>query len=432
VIPASFSRRAIVLLAGAAGISLVATFGLGVFGDLLAEPQSFGADSWSRSALGHRAFVELARVRGQVVLVSRHRTADRAREGALTALLEPSVGGEDGRTRAMLADIRSAATRMLVVLPKRWGFPDQLRPRWIGFVRYVPIEAANRVLEALSIQGSAIRPPASIGDWKGALPAPDLDDPQLLRSERPPFSGDEASADARSVTLKPLLSSREGMLVGETNTDGFHLIVVSDPDVLENHGLGRGRNAQLAMAILERFEGRPVLVVDETLHGYEIQPSITRELLRFPLVLATLQALVTLGLLAWAALVRFGRPLPPASLLRPGKAFLVEHTAELLRVGGHAGEAARAYLRAAREEVLARVPPPGGAETPAAWLARLEAARGKAGMLRRLEQRVARIEDGKRGADIQAIRAAQQISRWREELTDGAAGDPRTRRGAQG
>ncbi len=413
--PASFSRRAVVLLAGAAAVSLLATFGLGVFGELLSEPATFGADSWSRSALGHRAFVELARARGRSVLVSRHRTADRAREGALTALLEPAVGGEDdGRSRAVLADIRSAARRLLVVLPKRSGFPDPLRRRWIGSVRYAPIEAANRVLEALSIEGSAIRPPATIGAWTGALPAPDLDDPQLVRSRQ----------------LEPLLSSTEGILVGETRKDGLHLIVVSDPDLLETHGLGR--NARLAVAILDRFEGRPVLVVDETLHGHEIEPSITRELLRFPLVLATIQALVTLGLLAWAAAVRFGRPLSPAALLHPGKAFLVEHTAELLRAGGHAGEAARAYLRAAREEVLARVPPPGGPETPAAWLGRLEAARGKAGTLRRLEQRVARIEDGKRGADLEAIRAAQQISRWREELTDGAAGDSRTRRGAQG
>lgn len=415
--PVSFTRTGAALLAGAAAISLVATFALAVFGDLLAEPASFGADSWSRSALGHRAFVELARAEGHAVLVSRHRTAERAREGALTALLEPAVGGEDGgRSKAMVGDIRSGAARLLVVLPKRVGFFDQLRPRWIGSVRYAPIEAANRVLEALSIEGSAIRPPASVGAWTGPLPAPDIDDPQLLHSAQ----------------LRPLVASAAGMLVGELQSDGLHLIVLSDPDVLETHGLGRGRNAELAMAILDRFGGERTLVVDETLHGHEIEPSITRELLRFPLVLATLQALVMLGLLAWAAVVRFGRPLAPASLLRPGKVFLVEHTADLLRAGGHAGEAARAYLHAAREMVLARVPPPGGSETPAAWLLRLEAARGKAGTLRRLEQRVARIEDGRRGAEIEAVRAAQQISRWREELTDGAAGDPRTRRGAQG
>jgi hypothetical protein len=397
------------VLAGVAAASLLATLSLGVFGDLLAEPPSFGADSFSRSALGHKAFVELVKAQGRTVLVSRHRTPDRAREGALTALLEPAVGGEDdGRSRAVLRDVREAATRLLVVLPKRIGFFDRLRPRWVGAVRYAPIEDANRVLEALSLEATAIRPPASVGAWSGPLAAPDLDDPQLVRSKE----------------LRPLLSCSEGMLVGELRDHGRHLIVLSDPDVLETHGLGRGRNAELAMAILGRFDGPPVLVVDETLHGHEIEPSITRELLRFPLVLATLQALFTLGLLAWAALVRFGRPLAPGALLRPGKAFLVEHTAELLRAGGYAGEAARSYLRAAREEVLARVPPPGGAETPAAWVARLEAARGKAGTLRRLERRVAQIEDGKRGAAVEAVRAAQQISRWREELTDGAAGDP--------
>jgi hypothetical protein len=413
----AFSRRGLLLLVGAAVISLAATFALGVFGDLLAEPQSFGADSWSRSALGHRAFEELVKAQGRTVLVSRHRTPDRAREGAPTALLEPSVGGEDdGRSKAMLSDIQSAAVRLLVVLPKRIGSFDQLHPKWIGSVRYAPIEEAQRILDALSIEGQVIRPAATISRWTGELPAPDIADPQLVRSEK----------------LHPLLASSAGMLVGELSSDASQVIILADPDVLETHGLGRGRNAELAMAILDRLGGGRVLVVDETLHGHEIEPSITRELLRFPLVLATLQALVTLGLLAWAAVIRFGRPLAPASLLEPGKAFLVEHTAELLRAGGHAGEAARAYLRAARDVVLARVPPPGGPETPAAWLARLEASRGKAGMLRRLEQRVAQIEDGKRGAETEAVRAAQQISRWREELTDGAAGDPRTRRGAQG
>ena len=299
--PASFSRRGVLVLAGVAAVSLLATFSLGVFGELLAEPPSFGADTFSRSALGHRAFVELVKARGRTVLVSRHRTPDRAREGALTALLEPAVGGEDdGRSRAVLRDVRDAAARLLVVLPKRSGFPDRLRSSWVGAVRYVPIEEANRVLDALSLQATAIRPPASVGAWEGPLPAPELADPQLVRSEE----------------LRPLLSCAEGMLVGELRDDRLHLVVLADPDILETHGLGR--NAELVMAILGRFDGPPVLVVDETLHGHEIQPSITRELLRFPLVLATLQALVTLGLLAWAAALRFGRPLAPAALLRPG------------------------------------------------------------------------------------------------------------------
>ncbi len=196
MIAPSFSRKGLALLVGAAVVSLVATFGLGVFGELLSEPQSAAADSFSRSALGHRAFVELARAQGHQVLVSRGRTADRARDGALVALLEPLVG-DDGRSRAMLADIRAGASRLLVVLPKRFGIPDQLRPRWIGMARYVDVAAANRLLETLSIQASVIRPPASIGDWQGPLPAPDLQDPQLLRPVAP------AAAEAPPQHARP-------------------------------------------------------------------------------------------------------------------------------------------------------------------------------------------------------------------------------------
>jgi len=413
----SLGRGPLALLALAAVVSLVGTFALAVFGELLFEPPSAGADAFSRSALGHRAFLDLARKEGFRVLVSRHRTQDRAREGALTALLEPAAGEEDGgRTGAVLSGIRSSARRLLVVLPKRSGDPDPLRPAWLGSVRDRSVAEAERVLTALSLDAQVVRPTSSVLAFEGALPAPEVDNVQLVRSK----------------DLRPLLASSEGMLVAELVSKRSRVIVVSDPDVLENHGLSRGRNAELSLAVLQRFGGEPVLVVDETLHGHEIEPSITRELLRFPLVLATLQALAALFLLAWAALVRFGRPVPPAPLLKPGKAFLIEHTAELLRAGGHAGEAARAYLRTAREEVLARLPPPGGAESASAWLERLEAARGRAGSYRRLEERVAGIAEKGRGALAEVVRAAQEISRWREELTDGTRGDPGTRRGAQG
>jgi hypothetical protein len=416
MIPGAFTRRGVAVLAGVAAASLLATAALAVFGDLLAEPASFGPDAWSRSALGHRAFLELVRGTGRQVLLSRHRTADRAAGGAATLLLEPAVGPDDGRARGILSAAAQRASRLLVVLPKREGFPDPLRPRWVSSARLGPVAAAQRVLEAMEIEAEVVRPTASIERWAGALPQPTLDEPQLVRSG----------------ALTPLLASPQGILVGELTEGGWTAIVVTDPDVIANHGLGRGRNAALALALLERLGGEGPVVVDETLHGHEITPSLTRELLRFPLVLATLQAAAALLLLAWAALVRFGRPLPPEPLLAPGKAFLVENAAELLRAGGHAAEAARAYLRAAREEVLARLPPPGGAEGREAWLLRVEAARGRAGTLRRLEQRVARIEDGRRGAALEAVRAGQQIYRWREELTDGAAGDPRTRRGPPG
>jgi hypothetical protein len=420
VTPGAFTRRTAALLAGVVVTSIVATMALSVFGPELADPPSYRADAYSRSALGHRAFVELLRQEQRTVLLSRNRTAEKARGEAITAVLEPALGKEDARARAHLRDIREAAPRLLVVLPKRDGLPDTFRRGWLESVQYAPLEEAQRILEALGVEATVFRPAASIGAWTtGSLPAPEVDDPQVLRT----------------AALTPLVGSAQGMLVGERVEGGVHLVVVADPDLLQTHGLSRGRNAELMLALVERLD-RPgagrTLVVDETLHGHEIEPSLVKELLRFPLVLATLQAAAALALLGWAAAVRFGRPVPAPPLLRAGKDFLIENVAELLRAGGHAGEAARAYLRAAREEVLARVPPPGGAEPPLAWLLRLEAARGRTGTLQSLERQVRAIEDGRRGSEVEAVRAARRIQRWREELTHGADGDPGQGRGPQG
>lgn len=420
--PASFTRRGAVVVASLISVSMAATMFLSVYGDALFTPTSAAADAWSRSALGHHAFLELVRRRGRSVVVSRARTAEKASTGAPTALLEPRLGAEDPRTEGRLDEIGGAAGRLLLVLPKREGVPDLERRGWIEHERLLPPDEVDRVLEALDLEATVFRPARRLeaGSWKGSLPAPELRDPQLVRSK----------------ALTPLLASEDGILVGELETEDRRLLVVADPDLLETHGLGRGENAELALAVLDRLGGEPTLLVDETLHGWELEPSLVQELLRFPLVLATLQAVVTLALLAWAALVRFGRPVPPAPLLRGGKEFLVQNVADMLRAGGHAKEAARAYLRATREEVLARIPPPGGAESPETWLLRLEAARGRAGELASLTRQVEAIGEGRqgarRGAGVDALRAARRIQRWREELTHGAAVDPREARGRPG
>ncbi len=415
---ASFTRRGAIVVAGLVAVSIAATMFLSVYGDTLSTPSSAAPDSWSRSALGHHAFLELVRRDGRAVVVSRSRTAEKAAAGAPTALLEPRLG-RDEASEGRLDEIASAARRLLLVLPKRDGIPS-FRPRgWLEYAGILPPDEIESVLAVADLDASVFRPArtkASGESWTGSLPGPELQDLQLLRSEE----------------LTPLLAIEDGILVGELVTEDRHLMVVSDPDVFATHGLGRGRNAELALAVLDRLGGERTLVVDETVHGWELDASLVQELLRFPLVLATLQAAVTLALLAWAALVRFGRPLAEAPLLRAGKDFLVANVADLLRAGGHAHEAARAYLRATREEVLARIPPPGGPETPDAWLRRLEAARGRAGMLASLERQVAALADRRRGAEVEAVRAARRIQRWREELTHGTAGHPREARGRPG
>lgn len=383
---------------------------LAAFADVFEVP-SYAADSFSRSAVGHHAFVRLLRDLGRTVIVSRSRTAEKA-PGAILLVLEPLVGpGEVGdASRARMEEMVQASERVLVVLPKRTGFPDRLRPRWLEGATLVPEAVADRVLSATGVDGHVARAAASIGAWSGALPAPELTDVQLVRSGE----------------LDPLVATDEGILAGEKVEGDVHLVVLADPDVLATHGLGRGANAELAVALLDRLdpEGRAAVVVDETLHGHEAQPSLARELMRWPLVLATVQAALALALLAWAALVRFGRPRPAPAALAPGKDFLVENTAELLRHGGHLGPAVDAYWRAAREQIARALRPPGERSGDLErWLGGLAAARGRGARLAALERRVAALS-GRRGHAEEALRTALEIHAFREEMTDGAGADP--------
>jgi hypothetical protein len=416
------------LLAGAGAASLAAAALLGVFGDALYDPPSAGADSFSRSAVGHRAFVELARAFGRPVVVSRHATADKARADAIVALLEPRVGPEDEAREALLEDVNLAARRLLVVLPKREALADPARPRWAASAAPLPVDDAQRVLDALELDLRVVRPTGAAG-WVGALPAPALEAPQLLAF--PP--GGAPLPDG----LAPLVSCAEGILAAEWSASGndgeeWRTVVLADPDVLASHGLGEGDNAALALALLDRLGPEPLpLVVDETLHGFEQRPSLARELLRFPLVLATISAALAAALLAWAAAIRFGRPRAAPPPLAAGKLFLVEASAGLLRHGGDAGHAAAAYLHAAKDEVARRLRAPGDAGRLDAWLARAAAARGRAAELAALEERVRRLA-GRRGAEEEAVRAARAIHRFREEMTHGARRDPRRDRAAQG
>jgi hypothetical protein len=414
----AFSGRGAGLLAAGAAASLAAAALLGIFGDALYDPPSFAADSFSRSAVGHRAFLELLRGLGWPVVVSRHRTPDKAGEGAVVALLEPRVGPDDAAREGLLGDVDDAARFLLVTLPKRAAIPDPARPRWVAGAALLPVADAQRVLDALELEATVVRPERSIAAWTGELAAPGLDRPQLVVSDR----------------LVPLVGAAEGMLVGELRAAGWRTIVLADPDVLATHGLARGGDgALLAVRLLERLgaPGLPV-VLDETLHGFERRPSLARELLRFPLVLATGSALLAAALLAWAALVRFGRPRPPEPAHGAGKLFLVESTAGLLRHGGDVGHAAEAYLRAAKEAVAHRLRPTGEAAALDAWLARLAAARGQGEALAALEARVRRLAGRRAGAEEEAVRTAQAIHGWREEMTDGAPRDPGSHRAAQG
>ena len=66
-----------------------------------------------------------------------------------------------------------------------------------------------------------------------------------------------------------------------------------------------------------------------------------------------LQSLLLLGVVLWAGMGRFGKPLPAAAGLGAGKEVLIDNTAKLLANGGHADDSLLLYFRQTTRAVAA-------------------------------------------------------------------------------
>jgi hypothetical protein len=399
---APFSRRALALVIGVGLASFAVAVGIAVLGDGSAPP-SAGADSYSRSALGHHALVELLRRLDVPVVVSRHDSVARAATRGVVVVAEPRLLGDPARVGALLDQAGTA----LVVLPKWHGAADPGHRAWIARADLYDLADVNAVLAACGLPGRAVRPGAparwTIADGLDLGAAePTLAGPQLIEG-----SG-----------LDPVVSAGDAILVGHVARGDRELWVLTDPDLVANHGLGRGDNAVLAVAILDKLRNGGPVVVDETLHGHVSLPSVWRELATFPLSLAPASALLALLALVWAGTGRFGAPVPAGPGLRAGKLTLIDNIAELMRSGDHVAFALDRFLQLTVQEVARRTHAPPGAE-PRAWLAQLERTRRPHTGLDALDREVRAVRaEG-------ALAAAARIHRWRQEMIDGSVDGPR-------
>jgi len=425
---APFGRRALWWIASAA-VCFAVTLFFYVFGEAPAEVSSPGADTFSRSALGYQALVTFLGEAGGAVRVSRFGTAGLVGPEAGLLLLEPPTG--IGRLDEVLSLVSGAVENgapVVVVLPEwswtvdpddrsRVGSVEPIAARRLSRLLGVLLAAPSRNLAEDEGQWTPIRPRGSAAESPLTGPLaeglhPVLVRPQVLPRDLPWF--------------EPLLETAVGPVI--VTDPKRRLTIVSDPDLLNTHGLGLGDNAELARRLfLGSWDdaGRPsAWVVDETLHGFERVPSITRELLELPLVFFTLQAALLAGLAVWSAARRFGKALPAPPRLAAGTHTLIDNTARLLAFGGHHAEAVERYLDAALADGVAAfgVPTSLGRRARVARLAEVAAARGATEDLEDIARRVAALRSG---ASAQAVAArsfnlARRLWRWREEVLDGA------------
>lgn len=408
-----YSRRALRWVIGVAVASFLAAILLTAFGPELAPAPSAGADSFSYSALGHHGLVELLRGAGLTVVA---RTVPGGAGGGprwpvILAEPDPSrvEGGLAGHLDRLIAGAQEDGGAAVVVLPKWQARPSSTRPGWVEEVATRPTDEIVHELRTLA------------PTWFSAL--------ELRRGDTTGLATCHWAATGLDVSIHrsvaqsvaptggfdPILTCPEGLLVARKGD----VWVIADPDLVNNHGLAHPENAA---AILQLLKEHPYLqargaTFDETIHGFTWSDSLLAEAFRFPLWPATFQAALLLGLVLWAGMGRFGKPLPATRGLAAGKDLLIENTAALLGAGGHLADSLQRYHRQTVAAVAAALALPAGLSEPEmlAALVRIGQRRGCRHDPHRLAQRIGALS-GRPDAARRALEIARDLHTWRQEM----------------
>ena len=412
-----FSRRVLISLVAAMTMAFAASLLLTTGRDGGAEAgDSVGANSYSLSAIGHAGFFEVLRTVGRPVLRSQFEPLGKLGANGVLVLAEPisSLASDEGRNKLF------TARRILLILPK-WGAVPSLQKRtWIGDAAPLPISRVQSVLSVVDPNGIVVRVPGADRFDRNVLSAnPALEVPvQLIGNSK----------------MTALISSPDGILLGEIREGTRRIWVLADPDIIENHGIGAADNATLAVDIIDQLRGNDgPIVIDETIHGFRGSGTSPLALLTaFPFGLLGIHALAAVVLLLWATIGRFGAPARMKPVFTADKRALIANTAALIDHGGHHAAMLRRYGQVNVQEAARALRAPRGLSEVAliAWLDR-------AGKSRGLKTQIGDHVGDFLGAAVnskpkdspknlpRAFARARAMYFWKKEIVDGFAGRKR-------
>ena len=402
---AVFAPRTVFWLLTIGTISFVGALVLSLLAGDGGAVRSAGANTFSYSAIGHRAFVEILERVEMPVLVSRYDSAGKAGSSSLLVIAEPKPPTATATELKRLLSARN----VLLVLPKWDGAVRGLVPDWLAGAELMPADEAQQMLTAVLGAGSVLRPEGGLTLDTGPFPSPTLAAPQLFQAPG----------------IDPVIGGPQGILLGRLDRGWSTIWVLSDPDILSNHGIGQGDNALLAVRMIDHVRPQGgAIVIDETIHGFEAEPQLTRAIFETPLAITAVIAVVTLAVLLWAATARFGAPLPTTRPIAPGKAGLIDNTASLLEFGGHGVAILNRYLRVTLRDVSQALHAPAQLRGDAlvGWFDRIGKRRGVGVTCAEICREVAGVARQQRVDGARLARAAQSVNRWKQEMLHGPAG----------
>jgi hypothetical protein len=399
-----FSPRILLIWVSALAAILGLSLYLFAYGIGAPESQAVGPSAYSRSAIGYAGLAELVRRANIPVVRKRIGSPADDTKASLLIIAEPEVSAQTEANGFAFG----RAANVLIILPKWIGDRDDDRQGWISHVEPASEGAANWALSILGAGGNIAR---------GGENSPLSGIVTVNKLAVAPTTPGDLQLIVKS-SLVPIVATSAGVLIGEKIVRGRRVWVVSDPDILSNHGLFDGANAAFAGALIDRMRGaKGNVIFDETVHGFAAPAANPlRALLEFPFVVATAYALAALAFVLWSAMRRFGSPEPSPIVLKAGKMGLIRNVANLIQFAGGRQDVAINYLRFAVDDSARRLRAPKGLslDRQMEWLDRVGEARG-------VKTRVVEIARKlvSQNQDAALSRAALDLHLWKQEILRG-------------
>jgi hypothetical protein len=389
----AFNPRTMLAITAIGVLAFIAVLILGAYAPDLRSGHNGGSHALSNAATGFSGLVRLADETGRNPVIVRSES-DLKNEDL--AVITPDTGyAELGR---ILATRGARAT--LLVLPKWRTTADERRPGWVKVPGLLPAGDPERTLYPAN--------PLKIARSRGHGEALAKVDPTM-----PADVGFLAPAIVQTMSgkdVKPLITTPSGGIV-LARVGGGNLYVLSEPDLLNNHGMGDERQARAALALLDHLNSTDSdgVLFDVTANGLGRSRSPLKLAFDAPFLAVTLTILAAMLLAGWQALARFGPVRRRERAIAFGKAALVDNSAALIRRAGREAHLGGRYVDVIRDRAVSlfRLPLTSDPATLDARLENLNPEHSFASAAEAANHAHSRDD---------LLRAAQSLNHWLEEV----------------
>jgi hypothetical protein len=338
----AFNPRTMLLVTAVGIAAFIAMLVLGAYAPDLRSGHNGGAHALSNSATGFSGLVRLADETGRNPVIVRNQTDLDSED--LAVVTPESFTSDLGK----LMKARGSRTT-LIVLPKWETVADPTHNGWVttsGLLSPLISEAVLAPLVSLKI--------AEAKSHHEPLRNADPTVPATLR-----FLAPAIVQTMTGGSIKAVITTKSGGIVLGKVADR-PLYILSDPDLINNHGMGNQQQAASALAMLDFLNstGAKSILFDVTVNGLGRSRSPLKLAFDAPFLGVTLIIFTAMVLAAWQALVRFGPVKRRERAIAFGKRALVDNSAARIRKAAREAHLGDRYVEVIRERAanLFRIP----------------------------------------------------------------------------